>query len=87
MVLPRLLRSHRPLGVLLAAMSALECLAHAVKLSDAVVVVPAVVVVAQTVLVLGRFHHDQDVEVDQGIALLLLFFELHLGIFLLLHFN
>ena len=85
-VLASLLSSDLLLDVLLAAVCELEGLTHAVELALAVVVVAPVVVVAETVLVLSRLNHNQDVHVHLRDWLLLL--SCHLGIFCcLLHLS
>jgi hypothetical protein len=53
MILSCLLGSDLSLHELLAALSELERLAHAVQLTDAIVVVPTVVVVTEAILVLS----------------------------------
>jgi hypothetical protein len=72
-----LLRRDHLLHVLFASLSELERFPHPVQLSYAIVVITRVVVVSQTVLVLRRFHQNQNVNVYHRI----LFFFLELGLF------
>ena len=72
-------------------MSELKRLAHAMQLPNAIVVIPCVIIVSQSILVLGRLDHNQDVDIYDRIPFVFLILNCgvhtHWYIFLLvLHF-
>ena len=71
-ILLRLLGCYLLLDILLLSVSELERLAHPMQLPDAIVVISPIVIVSETILVLCGLHHDEDVNIEHLIFLLLL---------------
>ena len=78
-----LLRSDLLLHELLLALGEFEGLAHPVQLACAVVMIAAVVIVSKAILILRRLDHDEHVDIELCLLLLLLLdlFD-HLSVFL-----
>jgi hypothetical protein len=71
-ILLRLLGCYLLFDILLLSVRELERLAHPMKLSNAVVMISPIVIVSETILVMCGLHHDEDVNIEHLIFLLLL---------------